>query len=222
MVRMSTVALVTSIYGDYDHLVDPPKQHGVDDYVAVVDRFHDGCSLWRQVVEPRPHLHPRMAAKVAKCLPWRYTDAETTIWVDGSARLLHEEVASWAIAHGPFAQFRHPARDDILAEAHVSAGMRKYEGQPVVEQAVYYQSLGLPKNFGLWACGFIVRRNPLTSRARLARFGQEWLTEQMVWSWQDQISEPYLLWRQHYRPADLDGDLWGNPHVCFAGHRSEA
>lgn len=215
-----TLALVTSIYGDYDELVDPPVQDGVDDYVAVVDRHHPGTRLWRQVIEPRTHMHPRLAAKVAKCRPDWYTDCGRTVWIDGGARLLHQGAAQWAAEHGPFAQFVHPERQDIEAEAMVSAGMRKYADQPVLEQVAYYKKLGMPDNFGLWATGMIVRDNTFNSPGRL--MGEMWMAEQIRWTYQDQLSWPFLLWRSVFRPSPLGGALWGNPHVQFTGHRSDA
>jgi hypothetical protein len=210
-----TIALVTSIYGDYDTLTDPPEQEGVTDYVAVVDHLQSGaCSLWRQVVEPRPHMHPRLAAKVAKCCPGLYTDAEFTVWVDGSARLKNPRVAKWAVdqlgtEHA--AHFAHPDRDDIYPEAIVSMGMGKYTGQLLMEQVDHYRQLGLPTSSGLWATGFIAR--PAWSGNNVA-----WLTEQTRWTYQDQISLPFVYWQQAGWPIILEGNLWGNDHVYFDGH----
>jgi hypothetical protein len=211
-----TIALITSIYGDYDELVDPPEQDGVDEYIAVVDRHYAGCQRWMQIVEPRSHLHPRMAAKVAKCRPDLYTNAETTVWIDGGARLLHGGVAQWAASHGPYAQFVHPERDDISAEAEVSAGMEKYANQPVLDQAAHYKKQGLPDGFGLWATGMLV----LPRKWDL--LGDEWLTQQLRWSYQDQISLPFVLWQMDMKPNPLLDNLWGNRHVQFTGHRSSA
>jgi hypothetical protein len=215
---MTGIALVTSIYGDYDTLEDPPEQDGVDEYIAVVDRPYDGCSLWRQVIEPRPHQHPRLAAKVAKCRPDLYTDAPFTVWIDGSARLRHQGVAFWAAAHlgEPIAQFVHPERDDFHAEAEVSAGIEKYKGQTCLEQAGTYRKDGMPDKFGLWATGLIVRNH----QALPVRFGNQWLVEQLRWTYQDQISEPYLLWRNGIDVSPLPGYLWNNDHVGFGAHAS--
>lgn len=217
-----SVALITSIYGHYDRLTDPPEQEGVDEYIAVVDRPHEGSVMWRQIVEPRPHMHPRLAAKVAKCNPELYVDADYTVWVDGSARLKSTRVAQWAVAGlyaGTTAQFRHPERLDVSAEAAVSRGMEKYFDQPVEAQAAHYKKEGLPDNWGLWATGFIVRARG----SRAAELGRRWLHEQIRWSYQDQVSQPYVLWANEFPPPDqLEGDLWGNPHVYFEGHASGA
>jgi hypothetical protein len=214
-----TIALVTSIYGNYDTLTDPPEQEGVTDYIAIVDQPHAGANgLWRQVVEPRPHMHPRLAAKVAKCCPGLYTDTDHTVWIDGSARLKHGGVAKWAVdslgtAHA--AHFAHPDRDDIYPEAIVSMGMGKYQGQPIMAQVDHYRARGLPVSSGLWATGFIAR--PSWSGVNVA-----WLSEQVRWSYQDQISLPYVYWQSFGWPIVFDGNLWGNDHVYFEGHASGA
>jgi hypothetical protein len=214
-----TVAVITSIYGNHDWLVDPIEQDGVDEYIAVVDQPQSGsCGMWRQIVEPRPHMHPRLAAKVAKCLPWRYTKATHTLWVDGSARFKHPGVAKWAteaIGDNLVAQFRHPERHDIEPEAHVSSGMSKYDGQAMLEQVASYKKAGLPLNFGLWATGFMAR----CCHPHIIQVGYEWLEEQIIWTYQDQLSLPFVYWHQDLYPVQLEGDLWGNPHVYFEAHR---
>ena len=213
-----TIAIITSIYGQHDWLVDPPEQDGVTEYIAVVDQPQSGsCGMWTQIVEPRPHLHPRMAAKVAKCCPELYTDADYTLWIDGSARLKHPGVAKWAVGHltpgALSAQFPHPERIDITPEAYVSQGMSKYDGQDMIGQVEHYMKAGLPLNYGLWATGFI-------ARPASASWGDCWLGEQTRWTYQDQLSLPYVMWLRKSTPAEfLEGNLWSNPHVHFEGHR---
>jgi hypothetical protein len=154
-----------------------------------------------------------MAAKVARCRPDLYTDAEVTIWLDVSGRLYQPDSVRWlleSLGDGTIAQFDHPERSDIFAEAEVSAGMRKYHGQSMRQQVDHYRLRGFSGQ-GLWASGCIIRR---TSEA-IARFGDTWLIEMCRWSWQDQLSEPYALWQHGINPVALPGNLWANPYVGF-------
>jgi hypothetical protein len=206
------VAVVTSVYGDYDPIRVPAVQTLHTEWLCVTDGQTDVPTPWQTIIEPRPHLHPRMAGKVARCRPDFYTDADVTIWLDASAGLpRRSSVAALcdALGDGEIAQFPHPDRSDVLSEAEVSAGMRKYRGQPMAAQVAHYRKLGMPG--GLWATGCIVRRNTPTVRA----FGDTWLVEMMRWSWQDQLSEPYALWKHGLAPVAISGGLWSNPHVSF-------
>lgn len=209
----SPVAVLTSLYGDYDPVLPPRPQHrdGIE-YLCITDGQSEVPAPWHPIIEPRPHLHPRMAAKVARCRPDYYTAAETTIWLDASARLGRGDSVDLlvdALGDGQIAQFTHPERDNVTAEAEVSAGMRKYHGQPMAAQCAHYRAEGM--HGGLWATGCIVRRNTDQLRA----FGNTWLTEMMRWSWQDQLSEPYALWLHQLAPVALPGNLWSNTLVSF-------
>lgn len=198
------VTVLQSVYGGYDEWVPWAGQSVQFDRIGVM--------------HSRPHLSDRMAAKVAKCQPWRYADDDIVIWVDGSIvpttdRFVEHLVDS---SSGPLSQYPHPHRDCIEAEAIVSAGMVKYQGQPVIEQAAAYMQAGHPKRWGLWATGIIVYRRPF-----LHTFGNAWLTEQCAWTVQDQISQPYLLRRYELRPTPILGDIFNMDHATIRPHASD-
>lgn len=210
------VALITSTYGGYDQVAAPAPQDIDCEFIVVSDRPVD-CWPWKPVVEPRPQLHPRLAAKVAKCRPDAYTDAEATIWVDGHVRITSAGFARWAITpleHADLAQLRHPFHRRLTEEAALSARLPKYAGLPVGEQVAFYLERGYPDDWGLWAGGLIARRTSAAVRA----FGDAWLAEQVRWTYQDQLSEAPVLHRLGMRPADLRGPLVGHPLFALATH----
>src|SRR5215471_14749227 len=114
VVEGKKVAILTAIYGSYDSLKPLPAQdHPTCEAICVTD--HPGASGegWQIVVEPRPGIHPNLAAKRPKMLPWAYTDADIAIWIDASYRITSPGLATWA-ADYPFAQYPHPARDCLF------------------------------------------------------------------------------------------------------------
>jgi hypothetical protein len=218
---VTSVAVITSIYGGYDRLVSPEPQDLDCEWVVVTDRMPamEGRHPWPWLVvcEPRPHLDPRLAAKVAKCRPDWYTSAEVTIWVDGHLRITDPGFVRWAVdslAGRDLAQLPHPQRTSLLAEAALSAELPKYRTLPVADQAAHYLEGGYPDGWGLWATGLIVRR----TTPQLQAFGDGWLAEQVRWTVQDQLSEAPVLWRLGIRPVDLDGPLVGHQRFDLARH----
>jgi hypothetical protein len=212
------VAVVTSIYGDYDDLKEQPLRQTVAcEYVAVTDRPVDS-ETWHVVVEPRSHTHPRLAAKFAKCLPWRYTpDADVTIWVDGSATIISREFVEMccdSLGGASLAQWEHPDRRCIYEEAEVSRVYGKYADQNVAGQAQHYRQKGHPAGWGLWATGCIVRRRHTDHTT----MGLSWLAEQLRWTYQDQLSEAPVLRAVELRPAPLPEGLWANQWLSFGRH----
>jgi hypothetical protein len=220
------ITVVTAAYGNYDvpHLFpDHPDLSGT----VVTDHHDTGYAFsdagWDHVtIQPLPHVHPRMAAKVPKCDPWRFVfsgHTDTIVWLDASARIKDAEAFIDAVRSVPatqaIGQFVHPDRDDVIDEAFVSETMPKYKGQDVVTQAKLYERRGLPAHWGLWATGMIVYHPAVFD---LYQFGNAWLVEQLAWTYQDQISEPWLLWKATYRPFSLPGHLRSNDYVEWMPH----
>lgn len=204
-----TVAIISAVYDHWDPLKPIRAQHDIDvEWIAVTDDPVLGSGAtneplgWRTVYHPKPGVHPCLAAKEPKMCPQRFTDARTTIWLDASFRVTSPTFVVELLARlgeERIGQFAHPWRDCIYDEAEVAAAMARYDGQPIAEQAAYYQAMRHPAHWGLWETGVIVRRHtPLTES-----FGLVWLAENERWSHQDQISEAPILRAHGLRPVTL-------------------
>lgn len=216
-----SVAVITSWYGDAQDRIGPQPAQSVEaDWVLVTDQPVES-DLWRVVYEPRPELGPRMAAKLAKFRPDLYTEAYTTVWLDAAARFKDEHglerLIEWSYAM-PLAQFPHPARRCLYDEAEASRGVWKYGHQNLDGQVKHYETDGMPRGWGLWATGVIVRNG---ARTQYKGFDNAWLLEQFRFTDQDQVSEPYVAWRTEVRPHDLPHGVFDNPAVGwdYAGRR---
>ncbi|NUS83669.1 MAG: DUF616 domain-containing protein [Streptomyces sp.] len=219
---MSDVAVLSAVYDGYDDLKAVLPQDGVEvDWVFVTDdpAMADVKEFrgWRVVFEPRPGVHPNRAAKHPKYEPWKYTDAAVSLWVDASFRIVSSRFAVEATAGltdaEPIAQFQHPWRDCLFAEARESAGLAKYAGEPVLEQAEDYRRAGHPEGWGLWATGVIGRRHTEAVR----KMGWLWLAETYRWSFQDQVSQPFALREKGLRPMVWPGNHLATPWLAYEG-----
>lgn len=214
---MADVAIITAVYDQYDVLKPTLAQQNVDvDWVYVTDVVPDDSLGWRVVYEPQPSVHPNRAAKRPKFLPWLYTDAPASVWVDGSFRIISDRFAVEALSHAnPIAQFKHPWRDCLYAEAIESAAIAKYETQIGLaeKQAAAYRSVGHPEHWGLWATGVIARHHT----EQIKQFGHHWLEEVDQWTFQDQISHPFSLRESGLRPAEFPGMHLANGWLQYEG-----
>jgi hypothetical protein len=95
--------------------------------------------------------------------------------------------------------------------------MGKYGRQSVVDQAAAYIKGGHPRDFGLWATGCMAWRSP----AWQVRAGTEWLREQTMWTYQDQLSWPVIVRRHELDVRPLPGGLWDCTYLVFRPHGSE-
>lgn len=216
-----TVTVVSACYGQYDAPIAPPKQDCDVRWRMVTDGLTYVPDPWEPVLEPRSHLHPRMAAKIPKCRPFEYADTDIAIWVDASATINRSDFVSMCVAalgDGDIAQWVHPERSCVEAEAFISAGMEKYASQAVLAQVAYYTKNGHPRSFGLWATGCMVwRRGPWNDRV-----GVDWLNEQIFWTYQDQLSWPVIVRCNDVDVRPLPGGLWDRTWLTFRPHASHA
>jgi hypothetical protein len=205
------LGLVTAIYDGYDTL-KPYAPQSVDvDAVCVTDDPLLTSDTWRVVYEPRSGVHPNRAAKGPKCLPWDYTEATSSVWIDAAYRVVSPNFVDEALSYAkPIAQFVHPWRACIFDEATVSLQMVKYHGEPIEQQIARYMGKH-PAQWGLWATGVIARRHTADVRA----FGNAWLFELMRYSFQDQLSEPYALRELGLRPESLPGNHLDNAWLSY-------
>lgn len=221
-----TVAVLTADYGKYD-IVRPvvPQTHPVDEWLFVTDdpdRVVEAESKgWTGVLEPRPHVHTNVAAKVPKFRPDLYTKATYTVWKDAGADISEHlvEEAIRSVGASPMSMFRHPVRVSSVDEAAASRGLPKYNDLPLEYQVAHYMAKGYP-NDRLWATGFIVRNHAYGYAPLHQLVGDSWLTEVVRWGFQDQLSFAYLHW--YYRDTldirPMPWGLWACPHISFGGH----
>lgn len=209
------VAILTAVYGAYDVLKPTLQQAGLDvEWVLVTDQTPNDALGWRTVVEPQPDLPPVRAAKRPKMMPWEYTDASASIWIDAAYRINSPNLATEAMdLADPIAQFEHPWRDCLYAEAEAVATLGMDPDGVAAWQVERYRQAGHPQAWGLWASGVIARKHT----AAVKRMGAAWAKEIDAGSARDQVSQPYVLRKTKLRPASLPGTHLANPWLSHEG-----
>lgn len=213
---MVKTAIITCVTDDYDVPKAICHQQEDVDWVFVTDSpttGHVAKNLgWRVVMLPKSDDHPNLRAKLPKTCPWKFTDAEQSIWIDASYRVVSPYFVFDMMSHAdPIAQFVHPWRDCIYDEFSASLLLNKYAHLPLASQVESYERHGHPRRWGLWAAGVIARLHTVEVR----EFGYDWLYECRRWSYQDQISEPVALRDHDLRPAPLPGTHLSNAWLSY-------
>ncbi len=208
------VTILTATYG-----ADTPQEQAEQDWdanvswVCVTDDASCRDMLhWDAVEEPRPHVSPRMAAKVPKYFPGLYSDDELIIWVDGAVKIhsplfVQEVYESLQTYGGCMALIPHPDRSSIREEAPEAAAQLRYRGQMIADQVSHYETLVTEgEDNKLWASTVIGWHNCEYATT----FGALWMLENIRWSAQDQLSLAMLLKVHMVDPAVLKMNLWDN------------
>jgi len=205
------VALISSVYGAYDPVRPVDPDWGFDDAVLVTDSKSLDSAGWRVHYAPSSDA-PRLASKAGKMLPWQFTDCDAALWIDGSIEITDgaglRKAVEPLLAERDLWVWQHPeGRTDIRQEGPVCWDWPKYRDYPIREQIASYDAQGFPHGWGLFACGVMAWR--FTPEAM--RLGSLWEEQNRVWSIQDQISLPFLLWREGFRFGTFPAHQYQNP-----------
>jgi len=200
----------TAVFGGYD----APKTHVPQSIQVDYVYFNEAhCPYLPAHIRD---LHPRLIAKYFKLQPYvmpAYRNYDYVVWIDGSGTLLSPDSLTALISYckSGYAVFRHPNRDCIYDEADFCKDFEKYRSQPIEQQVDAYRRDGYPPHNGLYACGVIVR----DTKKDFTSVDSDWLTENLKWSYQDQLSFPYILWKRGMEVDVIALDLIHNDYVSF-------
>jgi hypothetical protein len=194
MQKQNKIAVYTSIFGDIDDPKVQPPSEGVD-YILFTDKHKLAEGIDVRVAEPKFDT-PRMSAKWYKIFPHLcLSEYRYTIFLDGSLQITNPNFAYEAIKYigeDGIGIWKHPDRNDVIEESQASKPMIKYSNTLVLEQAQEYDKEGLPRNNGLYCTGTIVRDN---HNPRMREAMDLYMKEIEKWTYQDQISFPYVVWK---------------------------
>jgi len=215
------IAIYTAIYGGYDSLKEQPVQSIACDYICFTDNPDLKSDTWKIKVSDVANQHPRMKAKYFKIMSHDVLpEYDLTVWIDGSAQILTTDFVKDLITMAKkdkLMVFRHPEnRDCIYQEAEYCKDMPKYRGLPIMDQVRYYQMRGYPEHNGLMACGLVYRTNDLSN----VQFNNAWWEENKMWTYQDQLSFPYCLWKLSLNAKIIELDQYDNYLINFKGQHS--
>ena len=207
----NNIAIFSAIFGGQDEPKPILEIPGVDWHMWS-DTPGAATRGWHEHLFPSQFAHPRMSAKWIRMNPeLLLPEYEVTVWIDASITVVDPAFAELfgpGFAADGFSLFRHPERDNIYDECTASTPMPKYAGQPMRDQCEHYRAAGLPADHGLWATGVMIRNNR-SDRLRLMNL--DWMNENIRWSYQDQLSLPYVLWRHRIVPIAIPWNLWDCP-----------
>jgi len=201
----NNTVVCTAVTGGYDH---QPSTLFIDnvDYLYFTDgksRF-DIPQPWKVIMLGDEHLDNRRRSKRPKLNPAsipEITHYKYMIWIDGDMVILKrsfiQEILSY-MKNGFVASPHFDNRHCAYGEATIRPP--KYMNEPLDDQCAFYRSEGFPENYGLYECGVSARD---MSNPNVVKLGELWHEQNLKWSYQDQVSFPYCLWKTGFMPDVL-------------------
>jgi len=215
--RRPEIVVYTAIFGEYDVLNEPEDVGGCD-FVC----FTDNPKLSSDKFDIRLCVDgndPVRESRKYKILPHRFlTDYKYSIWMDGNIilkKINTNKLIKQFLSEQDLAIFSHPERNCIYEELAICKELKKYDCDLMDMQVRRYEEVGYPKNNGLIASGFIVRR---TLSPEVIRFCEDWWYEIKNNSRRDQLSFNYVAWKNTFKYTLIDGCVWDNEYFKVCSH----
>jgi|TARA_R100001530_G_C4316429_1_gene154507 hypothetical protein len=165
------------------------------DYVAYMENGTELKSPWQKKKLERKG-HPKVDTARYKMLPHKYFNCEYSVWLDSMivpkrGPLL--EAVKHILKNGDIAFWMHPVRRCIYEESLAIVENKKYKNniEIIYDQINRYAEEGMPRDFGIFAGGIVIRRHT----KEINEFGEYWYDEYLKGSKNDQLSLAYTAWK---------------------------
>jgi hypothetical protein len=219
----NNTVICTAVTGGYDYPVYQPTILGVD-YLF----FTDGNSLspiespWSVHILGDEHLDNRRRSKRPKLNPHSIpilNNYKYMIWIDGDMWIDDVNFINHIMSFMKNGFVVSPHFDNRhCAYGEATIRPQKYANEPLDAQCDFYMSEGFPEQFGLYECGVSARdlTNP-----KVKQLGELWHEQNLTWSYQDQVSLPYCLWKTGFEPDVLPQSFRNYNWVGINAHTRE-
>lgn len=189
------IAIITSLFGNYEKLHKPNVIHKNADYFAFIENKTNDNIHWNQIVGNKfsdcHRFSNRRNAKIYKILPEMFLDYEFFIWTDATHEVIQdpESICQKYIINPncDMAVFEHRLRNCIYEEAEEIKKIHADIPQLIDNQVeIYKNNYKFPEKNGLYELpGFVKRVSDKTKS-----FSLQWWEHICKFSSRDQISFP--------------------------------
>lgn len=214
------IAVYTCILNNYDEVQEPEFISDKCDYYLISDKKPREGSIYKfiDIADCNIHNVKDFTRKNRYCKLKAheiFPEYRYSIYFDGNIKLVSESILNkiYELSKSRIMAYGKNAFDCIFMEA-MRAGEHFRDSKEVINKQVEkYWLEGMPENFGSFFCGVLIREhnNPIC-----VKLMNEWWNEIERYSRKDQISFPYVLWKNGFTKNDvkvLEDDLQNLKYV---------
>jgi hypothetical protein len=216
------LVVYTSITGNYDDLKEPLFRCPDIDYVCFTNNRSIKSDIWNVEYISSETLDNMHLAKRVKLFPHEYLSGfNTSVWVDGKFQIksdIRKYISKYERTE-PILCFPHFSRACIYEEAGCCVLNRIGNKKDIIHQIAFYEREGYPVDNGLYEMGCIVRNH---NDDEVIKIMEEWWKEIEKFSYRDQISFPYVCWKNDFKPDICDQDIYNNEWLLCTRNYSKA
>lgn len=213
------IVVYTAIMGDYDDLRDPLFYNENVTYICFTNNKAITSNKWNIHYVKDDTLTNVIFARKLKILPHHYfKEFDVSIWIDGKLQIQDDLIKflDKYCQKSPLLCFPHFSRECVYEEAAACIFSHKGKKEDIIRQIVNYYQQGFAFNSGLYETGVLIREhnNPIIAKAM-----ENWWGEIMKFSARDQISFPFICWKNNILPDICDLFIYNNQWFRYYEHK---
>lgn len=204
------VVIYTGIFGNYDVLREPLYRDDDVDYICYTDDKSLVSEGWEIRCVENQQDNMALEVRKYKCLPHRFlAEYDISIWIDARLQIVSSliEYIKDNMCDTGILFFPHNARDCVYEEGAANIIQHREDVPKLIMQMYKYNQLGYPEHNGLYWGGCIVRNH---NQDNIIKTMEDWYEEILDTSARDQISLPYVLWKNNIEPDLCNKYCWDN------------
>lgn len=199
----------TALIGKGDMLKDPEYISPDITYICFTDNKDLHSDVWNIEYIQKGKESDVMLARKIKILPWEYISMDNmnadrlVYWVDAKFLIVGDlrEYKEKYWKHSGMLLFPHYERKCICDETAEIIPYKPEIKHKVIMQTAAYLKDGYPINYGLYETGCMVRD---IFNERIKKVMGLWWNELQKFTYRDQISFPYICWKNDFYPDVSD------------------
>ncbi len=204
--KRKKIAVYTCILGNYDDLIEPLVISPECDYFIISDREPEYTTVFQyiDIAKVVPDYITDITRKNRYCKINAYKifpKYRFSIYFDGSIQLKDSMVDFVnTLPKTKLTVYCPMPWKSIYREAMSVLQNKREDEKLLMRQMEKYWLEGMPADFGVLACGVLIREhnNPVCKRIM-----KEWWIQLEQFSKRDQVSLPYVLWKNGYSMSDI-------------------
>lgn len=200
MEQKNDKCIYTVITGNYNTLKDPKCELQGWDMICFTDDTGLTSSTWQIEVIPKAMLGGfgiKKTSRLFKILSCPFLGTyKTTVYIDGNVTILNDPTPLIDEAF-PIQVMQHPSRHCIYEEGLAVQKFKLEDNELIIQQMNAYIADKFPEKLGLGQNCIIIRN----TCNELMKLEDTWWKEVKKWSYRDQLSLMYSLWKTetHYK-----------------------
>lgn len=217
-VENKKIVIYTGIFGNYDTLLPPLYKDEAVDFICYTDDENLVSSDWEIRYVECEQENSALEVRKYKCLPHKFLpEYDISVWIDANIQI-QSSILSYIrenMRDTGMLFFTHYERNCIYEEGAINILLHKENTGKIIEQMYEYNQKRYPEHNGLFCGNFIVREH---NRQTVAAIMEAWYAELLKHSLRDQLSLPYVLWKNEIKPDVCWGYVNDNKYVKVYEH----